>query len=62
MTETDFLTALESELPLQGRAFSRADLLAFVASLWPLAAMEDAPDVAFWAAEFLASDRQSVVV
>jgi len=51
MTQPDFTTALEQELQLQGRAFSRADLLAFVADAWPLIA-ED-PDPATWAREFI---------
>jgi hypothetical protein len=51
MTKAEFIAALEQELQLRGVAFSRADLLAFVASAWPL--IEDEPDVMFWAREFL---------
>ena len=51
MTQPDFTAALEQELQLRGVAFSRADLLAFVASAWPL--IEDDPGVMFWAREFL---------
>jgi hypothetical protein len=35
MTPADFTLALEQELQLQGRPFSRADLLDFAASVWP---------------------------
>jgi hypothetical protein len=38
-------------LQLQGVPFARAALLAFVASVWPLA--EEDPDAARWAAAFL---------
>jgi hypothetical protein len=58
MTQTDFTLALEQQLQLQGRAFSRADLLAFVAAIGPLA--QDNADVAFWAREFLESAWRSV--
>jgi len=51
MTQADFLAALELELRLRGIAFSRADLLDFVASVWPLA--QEDPDAAFWAREFI---------
>ena len=51
MTQDDFPLALESELQLQGRPFTRADLLAFAASVWPLA--QDDPNPVTWAAEFL---------
>ena len=51
MTQDDFLTALEQELQIRGARFNRADLLAFVADVWPLA--EEDPDVTFWAREFI---------
>jgi len=51
MTQPDFLASLEQELQLRGRAFSRSDLLAFVASVWPRG--EEDPDVAFWARKFI---------
>jgi hypothetical protein len=61
MTPADFTAALELELQLRGLPFARADLLAFAASAWPL--IEDDPDVAFWAGEFLAVvDRTADVV
>jgi hypothetical protein len=53
MNQTDFVTALEQELQLSGIAFSRADLVDFVSSVWPLA--QENPDVAFWAQEFIES-------
>jgi hypothetical protein len=53
MTPADFTTALEQELQLQGVAFSRSALQVFVADAWPL--IDDDPDVAFWAGEFLAA-------
>jgi hypothetical protein len=56
MNHTDFALALEQELQLRGVAFSRADLLAFVADAWPL--IEDDPDVPFWAGEFLEARRR----
>jgi hypothetical protein len=58
MNQPDFLTALEQELRLRGIGFDRADLLEFVADVWPLA--QENPDVAFWAQEFLESGRGSV--
>jgi hypothetical protein len=51
MTQAEFVQALESELHLRGVPFDRAALLAFVASVWPLA--EEDPDPARWAAAFL---------
>jgi hypothetical protein len=58
MTQGDFLAILEYELRLQGVAFGRADLLAFVASAWVW--IDEDPDVTFWAREFIASGRASV--
>ena len=58
MNHTDFATALEQELQLEGIGFSRADLLEFVADVWPLA--QENPDVAFWAREFIDSGRASM--
>ena len=40
------------------RLASRADLVEFVADVWPLA--QENPDVAFWAREFMESGRGSV--
>ena len=51
MTRDEFTEALEQELRLRGGAFSRADLLVFVDSAWPL--IEDDPDPARWAREYL---------
>jgi hypothetical protein len=55
MTSADFLAALEQELHWQGLAFSRAELLAFVAAAWPW--IDDDPDVERWANEFSAAGR-----
>jgi hypothetical protein len=52
MSRDDFTAALESELQLRSVPFSRADLLTFVADVWPLA--EDDADVAKWADAFVA--------
>ncbi len=60
MTQPDFLAALEQELRLRGIGFNRADLVAFMADVWPL--IEENPDVAFWARELLESGRGSVPV
>ncbi len=60
MNQADFLAALEQELKLRRIDFRRADLLEFVADVWPLA--QENPDVAFWAQEFLESGRGSVSV
>ena len=51
MSHGQFVTALESELKLQGVAFSRADVLAFAADVWDL--VEDRPDPAWWAKRFV---------
>jgi hypothetical protein len=51
MTQTEFVTVLEEELKLRGLAFSRADVLEFVADVWPLA--KDEPDPVRWAERFL---------
>ena len=40
------------------RSFDRAELLEFVASVWPLA--EENPDAAFWAQEFIRSGHGNV--
>jgi hypothetical protein len=45
MNQADFVQALESELHLRGTPFDRAALLAFVASVWPLA--EEDPDAGY---------------
>jgi hypothetical protein len=42
MTRDDFTAALEEQLRLRALSFSRAAVLDFVASVWPLA--EDDPD------------------
>jgi len=57
MTKAEFITALEHELRLRGRAFSRADVQAFVADAWPL--ILENPDAIFWAREFINRDRKS---
>ena len=47
MTRDAFTAALEEQLRIRGYSFSRADVLDFVASVWPLA--EDDPDPVLWA-------------
>jgi hypothetical protein len=51
MTPADFLGCLESDPALRGVACERAELLAYVASMWPW--IEDDPDAGRWAGEFL---------
>jgi hypothetical protein len=51
MTPADFVAWLESALALYGVAFDRAELLDWVASMWPWIA--DDPDVERWASEFI---------
>jgi hypothetical protein len=51
MTQRDFVRCLESDLALRGVACERAELLTWIASMWPHIA-ED-PDVGRWAGEFL---------
>jgi hypothetical protein len=60
MNQADFVTALEQELQLRGFGFRRADLVDFVASVWPLA--RENLDVAFWAREFIESGQASTTV
>jgi hypothetical protein len=50
MTQPDFIALLEADLRRYRLAFDRAELLAFVASLWPW--IEDDPDVGRWAQAF----------
>jgi hypothetical protein len=59
MKNAEFITALEHELRLRGRAFSRADVQEFVADacVWPL--IVENPDVHFWVREFINRGRQS---
>jgi hypothetical protein len=52
MTPADFLAALERPLQLHAVAFTRADLIAFVESAWPL--MVDNPAVTYWCGQFRA--------
>lgn len=59
MTQTEFVFALEQALQFCGHPFSRAALQAFVADAWPL--IEDRPDVAFWAAEFIAAGHEEAL-
>jgi hypothetical protein len=55
MNEDHFVKLLELELRRRFTRFSLADLLAFVADVWPVA-RED-PDVDRWTREFLDSGR-----
>jgi len=57
MNQADFISALEQELQLRGIGFTRADVQEFVASVWPLA--RENPDPAWWAQEFIDSERGS---
>jgi hypothetical protein len=50
MTQADFIACLESQLGLHGVAYDGAELLEWVASMWPHLA--DDPDVQRWAGEF----------
>jgi len=42
MTPPDFVACLETALALRGVAYDRAELLAWVAAMWPW--LEDDPD------------------
>lgn len=53
MDQSNFVAALETALQFCGHPFTRAALQTFVADAWPL--IDDRPDVAFWAAEFIAA-------
>jgi hypothetical protein len=53
MTQPDFIALLEADLRQRPLAFDRAELLAFVASMWPW--VEDDPDVGHWAQVFAES-------
>jgi hypothetical protein len=55
MTRDAFTAALEEQLRIRGYSFSRADLLDFVLSVWPLA--EDDPDPVLWAQRFVEAGR-----
>jgi hypothetical protein len=55
MSRDDFTAALEEQLRLRGLSFSRAAVLDFVASVWPLA--EDDPDPVVWARRFAEAGR-----
>jgi hypothetical protein len=58
MSQSDFIAALEQELRLRGVEFARAELVAFVDDVWPLA--EENPDPVSWAREFIDSGRGSM--
>jgi hypothetical protein len=55
MTRDDFTVALEEQLRLLGVRCSRADVLEFAESVWPLA--EDDPDPVQWAERFIETGR-----
>jgi hypothetical protein len=55
MTRDDFTAALEEQLRLRALNFSRAAVLDFVQSVWPLA--EDDPDPVLWAERFVEAGR-----
>lgn len=50
MDHDDFTAALEAELQLHGRPFSRLDVLDFSEACWSM--IEDNPDPARWAEPF----------
>jgi hypothetical protein len=58
MTPYDFLAVLAQDLRLQGEPFSRDELQAWVASMWPL--ITDDPNAVRWAGEFLDRYRADV--
>jgi hypothetical protein len=55
MSREHFTAAVEEQLRIQGISFTRADLLDFVESIWPLA--QDDPDPVVWAERFIESGR-----
>jgi hypothetical protein len=55
MTQADFIPMRESQLALSGVPFERAELLAWVAFMWPYIA--DDPDSVRWAVEFVEARR-----
>jgi hypothetical protein len=57
MNKAEFIAALEHELRLRGRAFSRADVQEFVADAWTLTI--ENPDVHFWVREFVNTGRKA---
>jgi hypothetical protein len=58
MAQSEFLALLESELSLRGQPFERAELVEWLACVWPH--VEDDPDVYFWAGQFLEAQRAEV--
>jgi hypothetical protein len=57
LSPPDFLRLLEAHLQPMHVPFSRAALLAFVEACWPR--IQDDPDVAYFAAEFLAGETMA---
>jgi hypothetical protein len=51
MTQAEFVKVIEALLSTAHVEYERRQLLAFVASMWPL--IEDDTDVTFWAQRFL---------
>jgi hypothetical protein len=51
MTQSEFLACVEYILHLTGRPFARANLQAYIESMWPH--IEEDADAGRWAAEFL---------
>jgi hypothetical protein len=58
MTPADFVEALEAELRFRVVSYDRRALQAFVEGAWSL--MEEDPDAAFWAREFIAAGNATV--
>jgi hypothetical protein len=59
MTQSEFLACIEYVLRLAVRPFTRAELQAYVASMWPH--IEEDPDTGRWEAEFLEAERAATV-
>jgi hypothetical protein len=55
MNQPGFFASLEIQLALGGVPFDRAELLAWVASMWPH--IENDPYVTRWACEFVKTTR-----
>jgi len=53
MNPQQFVRHMEMDLAIRGVRYDQAALLAFIDGAWPL--IEDDPDVAYWAREFVAS-------
>lgn len=59
MSQSEFVASMEAALQFCGHSYSRAALEAFVADAWPL--IDDRPDVAVWAGEFIDAGNVTIV-